>query len=275
MSKKSEEYRNNSTVVSVLRQLIREMGIPFLIAMAWVAYSLYATPTKRNVVDAISTFGASFFLACWAFSQWFRVKKQQIVEGGLGSIVQRQEALVSALTEATERLEGQTSGGKSIGWLMLVNPIDGAIRNITAHVEGSYPLIEATARVEDLAKTSVGLQEVERTGNMQDFFKHHVIFNCGTLQTNLATIQREIVPCDTTQPKIRLRVEWTARNGKWTQYVELKRNGDRYDFYTAVQRGENWLLENPPRDSIAKRADGKPDVFWHTGLAEVLKAGNS
>ncbi len=259
----------------VLRQLITEMGIPFAIAIAWVAYSLYVTPTKRNVVDAISTFGASFFLACWAFSQWFRVRKQQVVEGGLGSIVQRQEALVSALTEATDRLEGLTSGGKSIGWLMLVNPTGGNIRNITAHVKGDYPLIEATAVVEDLAKTSVGLEELNRSGNIDDFFKHHVHFNCGTLQTSQATVQRQIVPCDTTQPIIRFRVRWTARNGKWTQYIELKRNGNKYDFYTAVQRGDDWVLENPPRDSIMKRVDGKPDVFWHTGIAEALKAGNS
>ncbi|MBN6111547.1 hypothetical protein [Xanthomonas bonasiae] len=274
MRKKLNEYLNNSKTINVLLQLVREMGIPFLISTAWVTYSLYSTPTKRNIVDATSIFGASFFLACWAFSQWFRVKKQQAVEGGLGNIVQRQEALVAALTEATERLEGQTSGGKSIGWLMLVNPRDGAIRNITAHVEGDYPLLEATAKVEDLAKARLGFEEFRRSGNIQDFFKYHVTFNCGTLQTNLATIQSQIVPCDTTKLLIRFRVEWTARNGKWTQYVELKRNGNRYEFYTAVQRNEEWVLENPPRDSIAKRADGKPDVFWHTGLAEALKEGN-
>lgn len=275
MSKKSAEYHTKGNTRNVLLQLIREMGIPFLISATWVVYSLYSTPSKRNVVDAISTFGGSFFLACWGFSQWFRVKKQQVVEGGLGSIVQRQEALVAALTEATERLEGQTSGGKSIGWLMLVNPRDGVIRDITAHVEGDYPLLEATARVKDLAKAGLGIEEFKRTGNIQDFFKHHVTINCGTLQTNLATLQRQIVPCDTTQPLIRFRVEWTARNGKWTQYVELKRNGSRYDFYTAVQRGEDWVLENPPRDSIAKLPDGKPDVFWHSGLTEALTGRNS
>lgn len=275
LSKKSAVYHSEGNTGDVLRQLVREMGIPFLISTGWVVYSLYSTPAKRNVVDAISIFGGSFFLACWAFAQWFRVKKQQAVEGGLGSIVKRQEALVAALTEATERLEGQTSGGKSVGWLMLVNAREGAIRDITAHVAGDYPLIEATANVLDLAKAGLGIEEFKRSGNIQDFFKHHVTINCGTLQTNLAILQRQIVPCDTTQPLIRFRVEWTARNGKWTQYVELKRNSNRYDFFTAVQRGEDWVMENPPKDSIAKRPDGKPDVFWHSGLAEALTGGGS
>jgi hypothetical protein len=259
----------------VLRQLVREMGIPFLIAAGWTVYSLVATPAKRNVIDAITVFGGSFFLACWAFAQWFRVKKQQAVESGLGGIVKKQEALVTALTEATERLEGHASGGKSVGWLMLVNPREGAIRDVTAHVEGDYPLIDAKASVLDLAKAGLGIEELQRTGNIQDFFKHHVTFNCGTLQPNLAIIQRPVVPCDTTQPLIRFRLEWTARNGRWTQYVELKRNGNRYDFYTAVQRGDDWVLENPQRDSIPKRPDGKPDVFWHTGLAEALTGGGT
>lgn len=254
----------------VLRQLVREMGVPFLIAAGWTVYSLVATPAKRNVVDATTVFGGSFFLASWAFAQWFRVKKQQAVESGLGGIVKKQEALVAALTEATERLEGHASGGKSVGWLMLVNPREGAIRDITAHVEGDYPLIEAKASVLDLEKAGLGIEEFRRTGNIQDFFKHHVTIDCGTLQPNLAIIQRPVVPCDTTRPLIRFKVEWTARNGRWTQYVELKRNGNRYDFYTAVQRGEQWVFENPQRDSIPKRPDGKPDVFWHTGLAEAL-----
>lgn len=259
----------------VLWQLVREMGVPFLIAAGWTVYSLVAAPEKRNVVDAISIFGGSFFLACWAFAQWFRVKKQQAVESGLGGIVKKQEVLVAALTEATERLEGHASGGKSIGLLMLANPRGNAIRDITAHVEGDYPLIDANASVLDLSKANLGIKEFQRTGNIQDLFKHHVTFNCGTLQPNLATLQRPVLACDTTQPLIRFRIEWTARNGRWTQYVELKRNGDRYDFYTAVQRADDWVLENPKRDSIPKRPDGKPDVFWHTGVAEALAGGGT
>ncbi|WLF72527.1 MULTISPECIES: hypothetical protein [Acinetobacter] len=67
-----------------------------------------------------------------------------------------------------------------------------------------------------------------------------------------------------TKSSIRFKIEWTARNGRWTQYVELKRKEGGYDFYTAVQRGEEWVFENPLRDSIPQRSDGKPDVFWHT-----------
>lgn len=274
MSEETSKDSQNGNAVDVLQQLVREMGVPFLIAAGWTIYSLLVTPEKRNAVDAISVFGGSFFLACWAFAQWFRVKKQQAVESGLGGIVKKQEALVAALTEATTRLEGHSSGGTSIGWLMLANPHQGAIRNITAHVEGDYPLIDAAVSILDLAKANLGIEEARRTGNVQDFFKHHVTFNCGTLQPNLAIMQRPVVPCDTTQPLIRFRLEWTARNGRWTQYVELKRNGNGYNFYTAVQRGDDWVFENPPRHSIPKRADGKPDVFWHTGLAEALNVSN-
>jgi hypothetical protein len=104
----SEGTSEGEGVRAVLRQLVREMGIPFLIATGWTVYSLVAAPLKRNVVDATTVFGGSFFLASWAFAQWFRVKKQQAVESGLGGIVKKQEALVAALTVATERLEGHS-----------------------------------------------------------------------------------------------------------------------------------------------------------------------
>ena len=199
------------------------------------------------------------------------MKKQQAVESGLGSIVKKQETLVAALTEATERLAGHASGGKSVAWLMLTNPRDGLLRDITAHVEGDYPLIDARASVIDLAKGGLGVEEYQRTGNVQDIFKYHVIFNCGVLQPKLATLQQPILSCDTTRPQIRFKVDWTARNGMWTQYVELKRNGDRYDFYTAVRRGDDWVYENPQRDKIPLRAEGVPDVFWHfAGFVEAM-----
>lgn len=259
----------------VLLQLVREMGFPFLLSIGWTAYSLMTTPAKRNVVDAITVFGGSFFLTCWAFAQWFRVRKQQAVESGLGGIVKKQESLVAALTEATERLEGHASGGKSFGWLMFANPHDGVIRGITAHVVGTYPLLDAYASVIDLSKGLLGFDEFQRTGNIHDFFKYHVRFNCGTLQPNLATIQSPVIPCDSTRPLICFKVEWTARNGRWTQYIQLKRSGDRYDFYTAIQRGDDWVFESPKRDSIPKRHDGKPDVFWHTLLAVALPEGTA
>ena len=269
MSKEISQEGKQNSARDVLRQLAREMWVPSLIASAWTVYSLVATPDKRKVVEAITIFGGSFFLACWAFAQWFRVKKQQAVESGLGGIVKKQEALVAALTDATERLEGHASGGKSVGWLMLVNPRDGAVRDITAHVEGGYPLIDASASVLDMTNLDLGISEFQRTGNVHDLFKYHVRFNCGMLQPNLAIIQHQIVPCDTTQPVIRFRIDWTARNGQWTQFVELKRNGHKYSFYTAVKRGQEWVFESPQRDNIPKRSDGTPDVFWH---AVVLAA---
>lgn len=270
MTKETLGHKTKDNTCNVLRQLVREMGYPFLLAFVWTGYSLLSAPERQNIVDAISIFGGSFFLACWAFAQWFRVKKQQAVESGLTGIVKKQEALVAALTEATERLEGHASGGKSVGWLMLVNPRGNAISGITAHVEGRYPLIDANASVLDLSKSDLGIAEIQRTGNLHDLFKHHVTFNCGTLQPNVATIQHPVLVCDTTKPFIRFRIDWTARNGRWTQYVELKRNGNRYDSYTAVRRDDEWVFESPQRDCIPKKPDGKPDVFWHAGIAAAL-----
>lgn len=262
---------------SVLLQLVREMGVPFVVSICWTIYSLFSSNSKRNLVDAVTVFSGSFFLICWGFSQWFRVKKQQAVETGLGGIVKRQEALVNALAEATERLEGHASGGKGIAWLMLAQPKDGVISNITALVEGKYPLMDAHANVMDLSKMASAADDLRHSGKIQDFFKYNIHFNCGTLQPEMAIMQKPTIPCDTTKDKIRFRIDWAARNGRWTQYVELKRVNKGYIFYTAVKRNNEWVYENPSRENIPKLANGKPDVFWHFGdLAEnVATEGSS
>src|ERR1700761_82174 len=255
----------------VIKQLLREMGIPFIISTAWTSYSLVQTPTKRNIVDIITIFTSSFFFTCWGFTQWFQVKKQQAVESGLGGIVERQEALVIALTEATERLEGHSSGGKSIGWLLFTSPTDGSFQNITAHVHGAYPLSDARASLQDLSMSHLGVEEFGRTKSIHSFFRHHVVFNCGTLQPSRAIIQTPTVPYDETQQYLRFTVDWTARNGSWTQYIELKRDGGRFKFYTAVKREAEWVYENPQRDQIPKLPNGTPDVFWHVAESAMTE----
>lgn len=254
----------------VLIQIVREMGVPFLIAATWTIYSLVVAPQKRNLVDAISLFGGAFFLTCWAFSQWFRVRKQQAVESGLSGIVKKQEALVAALADASERLEGHASGGRSVGWLMLSDVRDGGAQRITALVEGKYPLLDAKALVLDLAKSDLGANEFQRTREIRDFFKHHEAFDCGMLQPTHAMLQKPTLSFDTSQPVLRFKVDWMARNGIWFQYIELKWNGHQYVFYTAIERDGQLVFENPPRGSVPKLPDGRPDVFWHMGLYGAL-----
>jgi hypothetical protein len=253
----------------VAYQLAREMGLPFLIAIGWTIFSVLAAPSKRNFVDAVSVFGGSFFLSCWAFSQWFRVKKQQAVESGLGGIVKKQEHLIETLMAATERLEGHASGGKSVAWLSL-SPRNGIIQNITASVKGDYSVIDARASVLDLSKNQMAVEAFKLTGSVSDFFKYHVLFICGTLQPGVASLQKQALPYDINEHLLQYRVEWTARNGIWTQFIELKKDGDGYVFYTAIQRGGEWVFEKPERESIPKTSDGKPDVFWHSGAIDFI-----
>lgn len=249
---------------SVVLQLMREMWMPFFIAVGWTIYSVIVAPEKRNPVDTVTIFGGAFFLACWAFAQWFRVKKQQTVEIGLGGIISKQEQLVDELQKATDRLIGHASGGNSVGWLMFVSPKDGRFSDVSAMVYGDYPLIEARAHVIDLDLSAERIERLERSKNIHDYFSLDTKFNCGLLQPNLATLQNGFIPCDTSKETLRYRVDWTARNGKWEQFIQLKLNGDRYSFFTAVKRDGEYVFENPKPDKIILNSNGLPDVFWYT-----------
>lgn len=249
---------------SAICQLSREMFFPFLLAASWTGWVLFDSSEKPTFVAAIKTFGPTFFLVCWGFAQWFRVRKQQAVETGLVSIVSQQKELLAALEAAADRLEGHASGGESFAWILSNHAFDGSYLNISAVVEGKYPVFEARASVVNWSNVGLGVDEVFRTGRLADMYKHHVNIQFGTVLPNAAQLCREYVPCDTAGKVLQFRVDWSARNGRWTQYIELKRRESGWVFFTAVERGGKLVLERPARSDVPLTDDGKPDVFWFT-----------
>jgi hypothetical protein len=227
---------------------------------AWFRVSDHAT---WSVGDGVEDGFKAFFFAGYFYNYLMRAVKVFDDRVKHGDLVAKQEVFLKQLTDTTNQLVGHASGGSSVGWLMMTDIRNGALSNITAHVEGSYPLLDARATVLDIdVDHAAALEEVQRTGDVRHFFKNHITFSFGTLQPGLAMLQTQTVPCGSPKELLRYRIDWTARNGIWTQYVQLKRRDHRWDFSTAVQRNESWVFENPPRDQLAKGDDGKPEVFW-------------
>lgn len=246
---------------SVALRVVVEIVVLAGMGAAW-AWFRVPNHAPWTIGDGVEDAFKAFFFVGYFYSYFMRATKSADDKSRHGDIIAQQEKLLMELNSATERLVGHASGGDSFGWLMMTHVRDGAFRDITAHVQGQYPLVDARATVADLDKNLDAFEEVRRTGDVHLMFKHHVRFSLGTLQPTIATLQHQTVPCDLTRPLMRFRVEWVARNGTWSQVIQLKWNGQRWDFATAVQRGEAWVFENPERGQLPKRPDGTPDVFW-------------
>jgi hypothetical protein len=97
-------------MLKVLGQLLREFGIPFAIAVAWTTYNVRWGPQPVggwSIGPVINLFGPTFFFAAWMVGQWFRVRKQQRVEEGLGGIETKVQRMLDDLDVKTAEAIGQ------------------------------------------------------------------------------------------------------------------------------------------------------------------------
>ena len=73
--------------MKVIAQLLKEFWLPLILGVVWTLFNvLDKPPNSWSVKDTLNIFGPTFFFMSWPIAQWYRVKKQQKVEEGLGSI---------------------------------------------------------------------------------------------------------------------------------------------------------------------------------------------
>lgn len=118
--------------------------MPLLAALLWLLVNILsgAAPVSERVVHGANIFFAAFFFCSWLTSQWFRVAKQQKVEGRLEDILEKVEA-------RTSEVLNNLSGGNSFCFVRMFNllehgPLFGCIQR------GDYPLREVFLWIEDV-----------------------------------------------------------------------------------------------------------------------------
>jgi hypothetical protein len=140
--------------MKILRQLYREFGIPLTVAVAWTAYNVHWGPAPAggwSTGSVINLFGPTFFFAAWMVSQWFRVRKQQRVEEGLGGIETKVQVMLDDLEAKTNNLTGHITGGESSPYLIVGPGPDNALSQVRVGVIGKHSLRDVRVRIGDSA----------------------------------------------------------------------------------------------------------------------------
>lgn len=84
--------------VKALRQLLHESWLPLVLGLAWTVYNLADRPINEwSLKDGVNVFGPTFFFVSWMVAQWYRVRKQQRVEGDLAKLQAGIQALQTPL----------------------------------------------------------------------------------------------------------------------------------------------------------------------------------
>lgn len=227
------------SLTAVLRQLLREILLPFLVAVAWTTYNVIdESAPKKSIQSVFNLFGVTLISVSYFFAQLFRIAKQQKVDSGLRKI---EIAVDRALTEIEQRtgdVISHVTGGESACYLFGPAPESNRWTGMMLVHVGKHPLYELSVRVCDLDIFEKELASKDGTTNLS---KSDHSFFIGNLAVNYARMCDDIVLGD--GDSRRFNIFFNARNGATCQELRCRRVNGIWVFATRTRRSDVLLHE--------------------------------
>jgi hypothetical protein len=245
-----------------LTQIAREFWIPMLGAALWAAYEYCCAGTSadRSLSGLIKAFGASFFFISWLLAQWFRIQKQQKVDGHLSTIDKRVTETLESVQARTGELMSHITGGDSVCYLDVYEEpdLDGNLNSMAIRHFGKYPLYDVAVHIANIDDYDRRFgQEI----SFRDYHSNRQYADAGVLPVGLVSNIKCTLPV---RRDLRYNVHFYARNGDFVQQLYLHQvPGGRLARATRVLRGDVVVYENISPDFVFE-ASGKIDWWKHT-----------
>ena len=241
--------------MKIVIQLLKEFGIPLLVALFWAGYNWHERPVSdRSVSVLLNTFGPTFFFISWLFSQWYRVRKQQRVEDGLVGIEVQVKRMLLDLEEKANDLVAHITGGESVCYVV-GHPLEDSNHVgylMVIHV-GKHPLYGVSVRIVDVDAfqalkgnlTPENLQQVEVSLLVGDVIPGH------------ASMLRQGLPLGSGERRS-FNVFFSARNGSFSQLLRYRKVNGKW--LSAVKINSKATLFEDVQKGFPRNAAG--DVEW-------------
>lgn len=209
-------------------QLIKEFWVPFIVACGWVAYDLYTNVSHRNLTAAIPIFGGTFFLCSWLTGNIVRVRRQARVEDKLTGVGDRIEGLVEELSSATRRIVDTVTGGDSFPYLLLARAGGDSFWPCLLAV-GEHNLANVSAQICDLNRLQSSLAAGTPFAAYQQVSAGELLAGSSFLDT------QHVIVADSSGTQD-FNVGLTARNGRWSQAIRLRKVAGEWEIAHVVSR---------------------------------------
>lgn len=202
--------------MKIAKQLLKEFWFPFVLAAAWTFFSWKSGTTSLTPVALMAAFGPAFFLASWATSQIFRVKKQAKVE-------ERLETMITDLERRTTDLVAHITGGSSFPRFAMtaMDPAPDLV-TLLAHHHGEHTLYDVEARISDLDIFNAAMSSGQPP--LQAMAAADTNVSLGLLipdHVSLSSTNFDL----TGKVAARFNIFSSARNGSFVQMLRLARIG--------------------------------------------------
>ncbi len=165
------------------------------------------------------------------------------VVGGIAMRAHESELRVqfeSDLRTRTEEILSTVTGGDGYCTITFLRPFTDRSRVLVAN-RGATPLYDVTVRIVDLDR----MPESNATGvvGFDDFFGSQSLLDIGNMPADAALFLTE--PWDFSgDTRRRYKMFFSARNGSWTQSMDLLRENGNWTYTMQIVRGDSVLYEH-------------------------------
>ncbi|MGX9699507.1 hypothetical protein ACWYXK_21260 [Janthinobacterium lividum] len=231
---------------NTFKQIGREFWFPFVCAVSWAVYEYYqsSTDTEKGVAASVKAFGAAFFFVSWLLAQWFRIRKQQKIDGDLSTIERRVGETLTAVQAKTDDLVCHITGGESVCFLDTIDAPDsegGFSRMAVRHI-GEHPLYDVMLHIANIDDYD------RRFGNnitFRQYYDNQVAVEVGDLAVKLVKAVRCPLPVKNSR---RYNIHFYARNGNFTQQLHFKVTDTGMVRATRILRNDKVVYEDVPKN---------------------------
>jgi hypothetical protein len=250
---KAELNKKNTAI-----QICREFWFPLLVACCWTTYEWFDSDQNKTIGTAVKAFGSAFFFVSWLLAQWFRVRKQQKVDGNLQVIEENLNQTILELKSRTKELSDYITGGDSFCFFDFIDDIDenGNIEELVLNHKGAHPIYEITVRVSDCDADVVKFGKNPRFSDLYNSQRTRKLENSSQGIHTKYPIKLELGDSG----ERNFLFYFYARNGAFKQLMRLKKNGSNYVMAIRVIRNKEVIYEDVPKDFPLEK-DGS--AGWH------------
>lgn len=209
----------------VVKQLASDLLLPALCALAATLWEYHGSDVglygslEKPAFDQLSAYFLKLFYWGAFFAYGLRALKVVRDRRNHASVIEKQEAVLTRLQSIATDLEGLSTGGSGHCFVWNVRHNGSSITTLEISVVGDFAMQEVSLGVNSVAASRQFLQQTQATGDTRYIFQQQHSFLLGFLRPNQILSVSCNIPLQ--GPTSRYWLRWSARNGTWTQKLEV------------------------------------------------------
>jgi hypothetical protein len=229
--------------ISIKRFAIEALVI-LALSLGWAYFRVPDISGKGG--DFLEQVGHAFFFISYFYNYFGRVRKLADDKEKHRDLLGKQQLLVDQLAAASRDLVGHANGGDSFCYLSMSDLKNGVFTGLFVMHQGKYPIPDVSVNISNLDLLHEKLQKIQSTNNIEEFWRGDLKLQLGTVFPNLAVRQPHTFSTSPGELKsrIRLQLNWLARNGAWIQWIQFELVNEEWEHATKIDRDGREIMSS-------------------------------